>query len=113
MRLGGPVFVQDITPDRWIAALKQAGYGATYCPVSVGVDTPTLKAYVKAAEKASIVIAEVGAWSNPLSSDEATRKAAVDKCKANLALAVKLARDAASTSPAHAVSRGMGRTLIT
>lgn len=87
MRLGGPIFVKDITPDRWVAALKQAGYGAAYCPVSVDVDAPTFKAYVETAEKADIVIAEVGAWSNPLSPDEATRKAAIDQCKANLALA--------------------------
>ncbi len=87
MRLGAPVFVQEISPDRWIAALKQQGYSAAYCPVSNEADTATLKAYVKAAEKADIVIAEVGAWSNPLSPDEATRAAALKKCKAQLGLA--------------------------
>jgi sugar phosphate isomerase/epimerase len=40
-----------------------------------------------AARKANIVIAEVGAWSNPLSPDKATRQAALDTCKKSLALA--------------------------
>ncbi len=34
-----------------------------------------------------MVIAEVGAWSNPLSRDEAERAAALEKCKNRLALA--------------------------
>jgi sugar phosphate isomerase/epimerase len=79
-----------MTPDRWVAALKQAGYGAAYCPVTTDDDAATVKAYVKAAEKADIVIAEVGAWSNPLSSDTATRTAALERCKAQLALAERV-----------------------
>lgn len=87
MRLGAPVFVDVMTPDHWIAALKCERYGAAYCPVSADVDMATIRAYAKVAEKADIVIAEVGAWSNPLSADEATRAAAVAKCQAQLALA--------------------------
>ena len=36
------------------------------------------------------MIAEVGAWSNPLAPDAATRAAALDKCKRSLALADKI-----------------------
>ena len=43
-----------------------------------------------AAAEADLAIAEVGAWSNPLSPDDATRKAAVEKCQACLAYADEL-----------------------
>ena len=46
-----------------------------------------VQAYAAAAKAADIVIAEVGTWSNPLSPDEAKRKAALEKCKKGLALA--------------------------
>lgn len=87
MRLGAPVFVTAMTPEHWIAALKNECYGAAYAPVAADADAATIRAYVKAAEKADIVIAEVGAWSNPLSADEATRAAALENCKTQLALA--------------------------
>jgi sugar phosphate isomerase/epimerase len=87
MRLGAPVFVDVMTPDHWIAALKREHYSAAYCPVSADADAATIRAYAKAAEKADVVIAEVGAWSNPLSADEATRTAALEKCQTQLALA--------------------------
>ncbi len=87
MRLGAPVFVDDMTPNSWIAALQRERYGAAYCPVGADADAATIRAYVEAAERADIVIAEVGAWSNPLSADEATRKAALKTCQTQLALA--------------------------
>lgn len=87
MRLGGPIFVEKMTPDLWIAALKQAGYGAAYCPVTADDAAATLRAYVEAAAQAGIVIAEVGAWSNPLDADEVVRHAAITKCQTQLALA--------------------------
>jgi len=87
MRLGGPVFVGSMTPERWIAALQANGYGAAYCPVTVEDDASTRSAYVQAAEAAGIVIAEVGAWSNPLSPDPEERARALAHCQAQLALA--------------------------
>ncbi len=87
MRLGGPVFVGSMTPERWIAALQANGYGAAYCPVTVEDDASTRSAYVQAAEDAGIVIAEVGAWSNPLSPDPEERARALAHCQAQLALA--------------------------
>ncbi|HHE73238.1 MAG TPA: sugar phosphate isomerase/epimerase [Chloroflexi bacterium] len=87
MRLGGPVFVDSMTPDRWVAALQANGYGAAYCPVTVKDDASTRSAYVQAARDAGIVIAEVGAWSNPLSPDPEERARALAHCQAQLALA--------------------------
>ena len=87
MRLGGPIFGQWNDPEEWIAAVRVAGYRAAYCPVDPTTDRSTIADYAAAASKAGIVIAEVGTWSNPLSPDAATRLAAIDKCKAGLALA--------------------------
>jgi sugar phosphate isomerase/epimerase len=47
-------------------------------------------AYARAAKEADLVIAEVGAWSNPLSPDEETRRKAVALCKERLALAEEI-----------------------
>jgi sugar phosphate isomerase/epimerase len=87
MRLGGPVGGRFDDPAAWIQAVRQRGYRAANCPLEAGADRETIQAYAKAAARADIVIAEVGAWSNPLSTDEATRQAALRKCEESLALA--------------------------
>lgn len=90
MRLGGPIFTKTDNPEAWAAAVAAAGYRASYCPVDPDADDDTVHAYATAAQKADIVIAEVGAWSNPLSPDGAAAKAANEKCKASLALADRI-----------------------
>ena len=91
MRLGGPIFKDEYNdPASWVAAVKKHGYRATYCPVAVSASDDTIAAYAQAAAEADIVIAEVGAWSNPISPDEAIRTAALKKCKDSLALADKI-----------------------
>jgi sugar phosphate isomerase/epimerase len=87
MRLGGPLFFKPESPDSWAKAVQEAGYRAAYCPISPEADPDTVRAYATAARKADLVIAEVGAWSNPLSPDPATAQMALEKCKASLALA--------------------------
>ena len=87
MRLGASWFFDSPGPDEWVAAIKAKGYSAAYFPPSAADGEDRCVAYAQAAERADIVIAEVGAWSNPLSPDEETRKAAVANCKAQLALA--------------------------
>lgn len=90
MRLGGPIFAKTDTPESWAAAVAAAGYRAAYCPVNEDADAGTVAAYAEAARRADIVIAEVGAWSNPLSPDPDTAGAAIRKCKACLALAERI-----------------------
>ena len=90
MRLGGPLFAETDTPESWAAAVAAAGYRAAYCPVGPEADDATVRAYAAAARRADLVIAEVGAWSNPLSPDPATATAALDKCKAALSLADRI-----------------------
>ena len=87
MRLGAPIFETYTDPDAWIVAVQRRGYRAAYCPVGPDADAATILAYAEAAKRADIVIAECGAWSNPLSADEGTRRAAIAKCQAMLALA--------------------------
>jgi len=87
MRLGGPVFSSYSDPEEWIAALRRAGYRAAYCPVGPDADGSTIRDYSEAAREADIVIAEVGAWSNPMSPNEEERHKALEKCKRMLALA--------------------------
>ncbi len=89
MRLGGPA-PNPGDAASWIAAVQQLGYGAAYCPLSPGASSAEIARYARAAQDAGLVIAEVGAWSNPLSSAQAERQAALDKCKASLELAEQI-----------------------
>lgn len=89
MRLGGPVFEDYDDPGQWAAAVGELGYSAAYSPVLEG-DDDTVKAYAQAAEQAGIVIAEVGAWSNPLSPDDKARREAIALCKQRLDLADRI-----------------------
>jgi sugar phosphate isomerase/epimerase len=90
MRLGGPTFGKHSSPEEWTSEIKELGYGAAYCPLSPDADDATVRDYEKAAREADIVIAEVGAWSNPLSPDEDERKKALEKCRAGLQLADRI-----------------------
>jgi sugar phosphate isomerase/epimerase len=89
MRFGGPLFTQTDSPREWAAAVLAAGYSAAYCPLGPE-EIDQAPAYEQAARAAGIVIAEVGAWSNPLSPDAAEATAALRKCQAALALADRI-----------------------
>ncbi len=88
--LGGPVFEKYQDPQGWVEAVRRLGYWAAYCPVEASASDEVVRAYEDAARKADIIIAEVGAWSNPISIDEATRQAALEKCRTQLALAERI-----------------------
>jgi len=90
LRLGAPVFAEPDGPDAWVQQLKKLGYRAAYCPVGPGEKDDVVAAYADAARKADIVIAEVGAWSNPISPDEQVRQKAISKCCECLALADRI-----------------------
>jgi len=87
MRLGGPLLESYSDPGEWVSLVKKYGYSAAYCPVGLDADTRTIHSYQNQARKNDIVIAEVGAWSNPLSPDGQERKRALEKCIKSLALA--------------------------
>ena len=87
---GGPLFGSFEDPDQWIRQLKSLGYGAAYAPVEPGADEQLIRSYREAARAHRIVIAEVGAWSNPLSPDMVEAEAAIEKCVAGLELAERI-----------------------
>lgn len=90
MRFGGPVFADTDDPELWVRELDRLGYTAAYCPVDSNASEETVAAFKKAARDADIVIAEVGAWSNPLSSDDRERKLAREQCSRQLDLADRI-----------------------
>ncbi|HUW18095.1 MAG TPA: TIM barrel protein [Sedimentisphaerales bacterium] len=90
LRLGGPTHGKFDGPDAWVQMIRGLGYRAAYCPVRPEEKDDVVNAYAKAAQKADIVIAEVGAWSNPISPDEETRRKALAKCRQRLALADRI-----------------------
>lgn len=90
IRLGGPVFEKTDSAEAWAKAVAKLGYAAAYCPLGFDADDKTVEAYKRAAREADIVIAEVGAWSNPIDPDPEKRNAAIDKCKRGLALADRI-----------------------
>jgi sugar phosphate isomerase/epimerase len=90
MRLGGPVFEEYHDPDSWVAAHVRKGYRAAFCPVDFTADDDTVKAYEVAARDADIVIAETGAWSNPIADDVQERDAALELCRNQLELAERI-----------------------
>jgi len=90
IRLGAPLFQNYANPEEWVKAVKNTGYSAAYCPVNPGVDNTLVEAYRTEAARNQIIIAEVGAWSNPISPDEATAKAAIEKCITSLELADRI-----------------------
>lgn len=87
MRLGGAIFNQYDSPASWVEAVKAEGYSAALCPEVKATDSRDLRAYAEASRQADIVIAEAGAWSNPLSGDDSVRRQAVAYCKERLAVA--------------------------
>lgn len=76
MRYGAPVF-DTHTPEEWIASHRRLGYGAAYFPLSAKDDPSKIDEYAQAAREAGLVIAEVGARSNPIDPNPERREQAV------------------------------------
>lgn len=95
MRLGGPLYDWNGDCDLWIDAARKENYRAVYAPL--GFDPQKgmppdgeIGKYAEAARKADIIIAEVGAWSNPIDPDPAKAAEALHKCRGSLALAEQI-----------------------
>lgn len=90
MRLGAPLFGEWAGPREWIEAAKRRGYSAAYCPLPHTASDDEVRAYEEEARAANVVIAEVGAWSNPMAPEDKTRTEALAFCKAQLHLADRI-----------------------
>jgi len=87
LRIGGPVFKDFDDPVEWVKAHKSWGYSAAYCPVDADAGSEVIKAFREEATKNNLIIAEVGAWSNPISVNDDERKKALEFCVKQLELA--------------------------
>jgi sugar phosphate isomerase/epimerase len=90
MRLCSILPAQPESPKHWIEMLRRGGFSASPAPVGPDADDATVAAYADAAHKANVVIAETGAWSNPLDPNLAKAAAALEKCIRMLDLAERL-----------------------
>ena len=87
MRLGGPAGGACQDPAEWAAAHRRAGYSAAFWPLGPGRAADEVDACVKAARQDDLLIAEVGAWSNPISPSDEVRRMALEHCQERLAAA--------------------------
>lgn len=92
MKIGAPLPPHHGDPEQWVASAIEHHYTAVYSPLefSPGLKPETVTAFRHAAEKAGLVISEVGAWSNPMDADPAKAADAVEKCIHSLALAEEI-----------------------
>lgn len=90
MRLGGPIFDPFDSPETWVQRHRDAGYRAANCPFKADTDDDTVRAYAQAAADADLLIAEVGAWSNPIDPDPAAAAEKIDYCIGQLVLAERI-----------------------
>lgn len=87
MRLGISHTLSHTSPAEWAEKTVALGLSAVVFPLDYTADDAAIDAYAQACRAHDLLIAEVGAWSNPLSPDRATREAALTKCIRQLELA--------------------------
>jgi sugar phosphate isomerase/epimerase len=87
MRLGTSSPLAHTTPEEWAANQIKLGCAAVVFPVQSNEPEQKILAYKEAAEKAGLMIAEVGIWRNAMAADPAERKANRDYCVEQLRLA--------------------------
>ena len=87
MRFGGPAVKKSSNAEEWVANMQEMGYTACIFPLEHDDPIEKIDAYKNAAHAADILIAEVGVWNNPLTSDPAEKKEALRVAKKQLELA--------------------------
>ena len=76
MRIGADVG-RFANADEWVNLHREKQYGACIFPLSHEEAPETIDLFRRKADEAGLVIAEVGAWSNPLDPDPVKREAAM------------------------------------
>ena len=87
MRLGMNYGLKAKSPEAWAEELTRYGVKAASLPVDYHADFHEIEGYITAAKDYDIVIAEVGAWCNPMAEDAREAAAAFEKCVQQLKLA--------------------------
>ena len=89
MRFGGSTGPCK-SPEEQCAKARLLGYTAIYASEEFAGTPEARQHYIKVVREHELTIAEVGAWSNPLSPLPEQRQEALDKCKRQLGLAEDL-----------------------
>ncbi len=87
MRLGISSSWTHTSPEDWANQMVEMGCRSVVFPVDYHTKVNLIDEYVKAANERDFVIAEVGAWCNPLDKDAGSRAAAMERCVEQLKLA--------------------------
>lgn len=87
MRLGISAQLPHTSPDEWGRLHREAGLGAVVFPLDWKAEVKDIDAYAEAARENDLVIAEVGAWSNPMDPDPDKKAANRNHCLRQLELA--------------------------
>lgn len=87
MKLGIAAQLSHSSPEEWAKKHKALGLGAVVFPFDHRAEQRLVDAYAEAARSEGLVIAEVGAWCNPIASDRELRARNVDYCARQLELA--------------------------
>lgn len=87
MRLGTSSPLKHNTPEEWASNQVKLGCKSVVFPVQSNEGEDKIIAYRDAAQKAGLLIAEVGIWRNALSRDPDERKKNMDYCVEQLRLA--------------------------
>ncbi|HSK68839.1 MAG TPA: TIM barrel protein [Candidatus Limnocylindria bacterium] len=90
MRLGGQVFTETNGPEEFVRLHREAGFTACVCPWHLRPGGSENREWKEALAQADLLLAEVGAWCNPLSPDPEEAKAAYARLVERLALAEEL-----------------------
>lgn len=91
MRLGGAVFYNGTDSEEYALAHVKKGFGAALCPDWISLERPLeVKNLKDAMKRHDIVIAEVGAWCNPLHPNKAEAEKNVQYMIERLRLAEEL-----------------------
>ena len=87
MRLGISYTLKSKGAEDWAEKTAALGCRATSFPLDYHASLKEVEAYMKAAKDRDIVIAEVGAWSNPMTDNKKEADIAFEKCVEQLRLA--------------------------
>lgn len=91
MRIGGGIDGKTWEqPEEWLQIVKEMGYTAVYCPIDADAPRQLRGVYKQLMKEHDLLLGEVGAWANPLSEEEAERRANIAYCQKQLALAEEM-----------------------
>ena len=87
MRIGIQYVLPHSSPEEWAEETANMGFRAAVFPIDYTAPVSLIDNYVKAAEASDILIAEVGVWASPFSTDKKEAAAAREACLESFRLA--------------------------